>query len=115
MLITGFVLSSPAPKRVLFRAIGPGLAAFGVGSTLPNPRVILYRGPTIVHENDDREASPDPFEVAAVTAALGAFPLARGSKDAAILATLAPGSYTALVTDVGGATGNALIEIYEVP
>ena len=43
----------------------------------------------------------------------GAFPLPAGSKDAALLITLQPGSYTVVVTGVGNTTGNALVEIYD--
>ena len=49
------------------------------------------------------------------TAAVGLSPLAIGSGDSAILTTLAPGGYTAQVSGVGGTTGVALVEIYEVP
>ena len=47
---------------------------------------------------------------------MGAFALASpASRDAALLVTLQPGSYTAQLSGVGGTTGVALIEIYEVP
>jgi len=49
------------------------------------------------------------------SAAVGAFPLARGGRDAAILINLPPGSYSAQVTGPGTTTGVALIEVYEVP
>jgi hypothetical protein len=113
VLVSGFVIAGPAPKQVIVRAIGPGLTAFGVAGAMPNPKIVLYRDNNIVHENDDWEASPDPTALAAASARVGAFPLAAGSKDAAILATLAPGNYTALVSDVNGAPGDALVEIYD--
>lgn len=113
VLISGFVVAGTAPKQVIVRAVGPGLSAFGVGGALPNPKIILYRGTTFVHENDDWQASPNPAELAAATVRVGAFPLAAGSRDAAIHASLAPGSYTAIVSDVGGVAGQALIEIYD--
>jgi len=50
---------------------------------------------------------------ASLFASLGAFPLAAGSADSALQATLAPGSYTAVLTDTAGRSGNALVEIYE--
>jgi hypothetical protein len=46
---------------------------------------------------------------------VGAFSLDAGSKDAALLLTLAPGVYSAQVTGVNGATGVALVEVYDVP
>lgn len=113
VLVTGFVIAGTAPKQVILRAVGPGLAAYGVTGVLPNPKLVLFRAGNVVHENDDWEASPNPADLTAATARVGAFPLAAGSKDAAILATLAPGNYTAHVTDLGNATGHALIEIYD--
>lgn len=46
---------------------------------------------------------------------VGAFPLAADSRDAALLVTLEPGNYTVQVAGVGGTTGVALIEVYEMP
>jgi hypothetical protein len=46
---------------------------------------------------------------------VGAFGLPAASRDAAVLTSLTPGSYTVQVSGVGGATGEALVEIYEVP
>ena len=53
-------------------------------------------------------------EVEATAARVGAFPLGAGSKDASILASLPPGSYTAVATGVDDATGVALVEVYVV-
>jgi hypothetical protein len=53
--------------------------------------------------------------LAAAFTRVGAFALPAGSRDAALLATLPPGAYTAQVSGVGGTTGVALVEVYEVP
>jgi hypothetical protein len=53
--------------------------------------------------------------VASATTAAGAFPLPQGSADSALVVTLAPGSYTAVVSGVGTSTGIALVEVYVVP
>jgi hypothetical protein len=45
----------------------------------------------------------------------GAFPLPANSRDAALVIALAPGNYTVVITGVGGATGVALAEVYELP
>jgi hypothetical protein len=110
VLIVGFVISGPRPQTVLLRAIGPSLAAFGVTGALADPRLELFAGQDHLLANDDWGGSAT---LAAVAAQSGAFALAAGSRDAALVATLAPGSYTAQVS--GAATGIALIEIYEVP
>ena len=55
-----------------------------------------------------------PSSLAKSFAQAGAFPLAEGSKDAAVWLTLEPGAYTAVLNGVAGSSGDALIEIYEV-
>jgi hypothetical protein len=109
VLITGFVVGGESSKRVLIRAVGPGLGAFGLASTLPNPAIKIYQGSTLIAQNDDWNQA-DAAEIARV----GAFAMNAGSKDAALLTTLAPGAYTAQISDPSGTgTGVALAEIYD--
>jgi len=61
------------------------------------------------------QSSASPADLSAAFASTGAFTLAHGSKDAALIVVLAPGAYTAVVSGVGGLTGVALVEIYEIP
>jgi hypothetical protein len=112
ILIAGFTLGGLTAKTVLIRAIGPALAAFGVPGALVDPKLELFSGSAKIHENDDWGGSAS---VATTAASVGAFPLAPSSRDAVLVVTLAPGSYTAQVTGVSGTTGVALVEIYEVP
>jgi hypothetical protein len=53
--------------------------------------------------------------VAAAAAAVGAFPLAAGSRDAAILVNLYSGAYTVEIAPQTGAGGQVLAEVYELP
>lgn len=109
-LISGFVVGGTTPKRMLLRAIGPGLAAFGVQDALSNPRLQLYdRTGQVVAQNDDWG---NAAAVGTVGDGVGAFRLARDSQDSALLATLPPGSYTMQVESAGG-DGNALVEVYD--
>jgi arylsulfatase A-like enzyme len=106
--IVGFVVAGAA-KRVLVRGVGPALGAFGVTGALADPALELRTAAGVVQRNDDWAAAD-----AAAMAALGAFALPAGGKDAALLATLPPGAYTALVSDAtGGAGGVALAELYD--
>ncbi len=108
--IAGFVINGTTPKQVLIRAIGPGLVPFGVQNALANPALKVYAANgAIVAENDDWSANP---EVSAAASRLGAFGLANGSTDAAVLVTLPPGAHTAQVFANGG-SGIALIEVYD--
>lgn len=113
-VVTGPSIAGTA-KKLLFRGIGPGLANFGISNALADPtiRVVDGSGRTVA-TNDNWENNPNLAELRAVTAQL-AFPLAAGSKDAAVLVALPPGSYTCVVSSVNNTTGTALVEVYEVP
>lgn len=115
-LIAGFVVTGNAPKRVLIRGVGPGLGALGVAATLPDPNLAIFQGNTMLAQNSDWGMGANmPSELAAAAENVGAFALTAGSKDAAILITLAPGIYTAHVSPADGTAGIALVEVYEVP
>jgi len=117
-LIAGFVITGDAPKPVLVRAIGPTLAtAFNVSGALSAARLEVFRGSTSIAVGDDWGApaagAPSAATIAAITARVGAFGLPAGSRDAALLLTLEPGAYTAVVTGQGGASGVCLVEVYD--
>jgi hypothetical protein len=117
VMIGGFIIGGgDTPKRVLVRAIGPSLADFGVASPLADPMVQLFSGQTAIAENNDwqtplRLCGPACGTPADITAT-GLAPSA--SLEAAILITLPPGPYTAIVSGFGGATGVGLVEVFEV-
>ncbi len=112
-LTVGFVLRGQKGKRVLVRAIGPSLGAFGVQGTLTDPRLALFSGQTRIAENEDWGGEP---ALRAAFDSVGAFALPNAtSKDGALVATLAPGPYTVQVGGPAGATGIVLVEIYELP
>jgi cyclophilin family peptidyl-prolyl cis-trans isomerase len=114
VLIAGFVVGGNTGRTVLVRAVGPSLAAFGVGGTLADPQLSVapLNGATIA-TNDNWSGEP---QVAAASASVGAFPLSSGaSTDAALLVTLPPGAYSAQVSGANGGTGVAIVEVYEVP
>ncbi|MBE2214413.1 MAG: hypothetical protein IAE82_11120 [Opitutaceae bacterium] len=115
-LIGGFVVTGNAPKRVLVRGIGPKLAAYGVSSVLADPKLTVFQGATALASNDDWGTGPNSAaDLAAAATAASAFGLDAGSKDAAVVITLAPGAYTAHVTAAEGSSGVALVEVYELP
>ena len=108
----GFVIGGSSARRVLVRAIGPTLAAFGVDGAVADPRLTLFAGQTERGGNDNWGGGSS---LAAAFTQVGAFALAADSRDAALLVTLEPGNYTVQVAGVSGTTGVALIEVYEVP
>ena len=120
VLIGGFVVQGPQPKSMLLRAAGPTLAGFGVTNALGDPELRVFGGSQLIAANDNwsspgsdgRAASAG--EIAAAVVRTGAFPFVAGSADAAVLVTLPPGAYSAVVEGVRGTTGTSLVEAYEV-
>jgi hypothetical protein len=109
----GFVLQGTQSMRVLIRAIGPGLAAFGVPDTVVDPQLALFNDKSVkIAENNDWGGTG---ELTAAFNRVGAFGLPANSKDAAVLVTLQPGLYSVQVSGVNTTTGVALVEVYEVP
>ena len=114
VLIGGFVVQGPAYKRMLVRAVGPTLNAFGLSDALRDPILTIHSGQEVVAVNDRWDAT-DGVAIVAASKTAGAFNLAANSEDAALLITLPPGAYTVEVKGKGETEGIALLEIYEVP
>jgi len=112
--IAGFVIGGQQPKTLLIRAVGPTLAGFGVTGALAAPTLTLYSGAMVVAANTGWGSAPNAPELAAAASFAGAFALPSGSADSAILATLPPGAYTAIVSSATGAPGIALVEVYDL-
>src|SRR4029079_18924319 len=93
VMIGGFVIGGSAPKRVIVRAIGPSLAAYGVQDVLPNPQILLLRADhSVVASNDDCHTASNADESDRSGFAPADF------REASILTTLDPGAYTAIVS-----------------
>ena len=114
ILIEGFAIRGSGTKKLLIRAIGPTLLDYGVTGVLADPKLEVYSGQTKIAENDTWNAS-----LTATFHAVGAFDLRAGSADAALVVDLAAGNpppnYTVLVRGATGGTGEAMVEVYEVP
>lgn len=115
LVIAGFVVSGTSPRRMLVRAVGPGLAKHGVSGVLANPRLTLHREDgNRINENDDWSSGTDAAAITALSEAFAGSGLDSGGKDSAILVTLAPGIYTAHVTGENGGVGVVLVEVFDV-
>jgi hypothetical protein len=115
--IAGFVVSGPpgSTEQVLIRGVGPALSQFGVSNILTTPVLTLFDSAgNVLATNTGWSTSANAPQIASAAATAGAFPLRSGSADSALLASLAPGSYTAEVSGLNGATGVALAEVYEM-
>lgn len=109
VLIAGFITRTGVSSRFLLRAIGPSLTSAGITAPLNDPVLTLYdsNGAPIA-SNDDWQTSQG-----ADIAATGLAP--TNPAESAILATLTPSSYTAIVTGKGTATGIATLELFQLP
>jgi hypothetical protein len=105
-MIGGFVIDSTTPKSLLVRARGPSLTAFGVQGALANPSLQVYSGQTVIAGNDDWGSDPNAAAIQA-TGFAPTHPL-----ESAVLLTLNPGAYTAIVSGVGGSTGVGIVEVF---
>lgn len=114
-LISGFVVQGSQPKRVLLRAVGPGLTRLaGLSGVLAKPQIaLLDAAHREIVRNADWTTADNADEIARAAMRVGAFPLAPADRDAALLVTLDPGLYTALVSPQSGSDGVCLIEVYD--
>ncbi len=115
ILIAGIVVNDTAGKQYLARATGPALTAFGVPGALAQPVLtILDASGRPMARNAGWESSPDADDIPDLAKAVGAFPLAKGSRDSALLARLPAGQYTLQVSSANTGTGVSLAEVYEI-
>jgi hypothetical protein len=112
ILIAGFFIAGTGTQRVLIRAVGPSLAAFGLTGLLTDPKLEIYNAAGAkIAENDNWDAT-----LSSTFASAGAFALMPGGKDAALIVSLPAGAtYTVQVKGADGGTGEGLIEVYELP
>jgi hypothetical protein len=115
-IVSGFVISGTTSRRVLVRAVGPTLASFGVRDALKQPLLEVYESDQVRGRNSSwGEPATQIEELNLAFDQVGAFRFAsETSADCALLLTLAPGSYTMQVKSGDGASGAALLELYEV-
>jgi hypothetical protein len=129
VMIGGFIIDGLTPLRVLVRSRGPSMggAPFFVPGTLANPLLRLFSGQTLIAENDNWQDSPSCFqfvcEGATEITSTGLDPCQPNpgqpgpppncKLESAILVTLPPGAYTAMVTGSDGGTGVGLVEVFE--
>ncbi|HEX3818214.1 MAG TPA: sialidase family protein [Chthoniobacterales bacterium] len=108
ILIGGFIITGTAPKSLIVRALGPSLGAYGVTNTLADPTLELHNaaGDVIATNNDWRDMQETEIEKSGFAPA--------DNREAAIIATLDPGSYTAVVRGQNGGTGDAIVEVYDL-
>ena len=108
VMIGGFIVTGNAPKKVIIRALGPSLQQDGVAGVLNNPALDLHGVDGPIAANDDWTQSSQAGEIFDS----GIPP--RDDLESAIVASLQPGNYTAVVSGVNAATGIGLVEVYDL-
>lgn len=117
VMIGGFIIAGPQPKRVIVRAIGPELTQFGVPNVLANPTLELHNSAgVLIAFNDNWQMTiiggiimQDQVQQIINSG------LAPGDpRESAIIANLPAGNYTAIVRGVNNTTGVALVEVYDL-
>jgi beta-glucanase (GH16 family) len=114
----GFTIDGTAARTVLLRALGPTFktTAPATATVLADPVIQLYRGSKLIASNDDWKTNGNASALLKAQTPAGAVPpLATASKDAALLVTLAPGTYTLTVKGKSNGTGLAFVDIALVP
>lgn len=105
--IGGFIITGSGPKRVLLRALGPSLTAFGLPG-LPDPVLELHSNATLATNDNWKD---DPGQKAEIELS-GLAP--KDDLESAIITTLTPGSYTGVVRDKTNTAGIGVIEVYDL-
>jgi hypothetical protein len=129
VMIGGLIVQGSVPKTVLIRARGPsmGAAPFNIGGTLSNPLLRLFSGSTLIAQNDNWQDAPScggfACGGAATITSTGLDPCQPNpgqstsppgcNQESAILITLPPGAYTAIVSGADGGTGVGIVEVFE--
>lgn len=116
VLIGGFVVQGGAPKRVLIRGTGPSLIPLGIPNALTNPRLELHDATSIIGTNDDWQTTQIGGVIIEdqIAEIQGTGLAPSDPAECAIIATLSPGSYTAIVQGVNAGTGVGVVEVYDV-
>ena len=104
VLIGGFIITGTDPKKVIIRGIGPSLT--GVGVSLQDPMLELHQGSATLAMNDDWK------ENQALVEATGLQP--TNDFESAIVTTLTPGAYTAILKGKNNGTGVGVVEVYDL-
>ena len=110
VMIAGFIIGGSANKTVVVRARGPSLIPFGISNALQNPTLRLVRSSDNANLaiNDNWVDAPNAAQISSS----GFAP--SENLESAIMMTLAPGAYSAVVSGVSNSTGVGIVEVFEV-
>jgi glucose/arabinose dehydrogenase len=111
VVFAGFINTGTAPKKVILRGMGPSLQQSGVTGVLPNPLLELHGSDgSLITSNNDWKENTAQAQTDITTNQLAP----TSDLESAIVSTLQPGSYTAILKGQGNTTGVGLVEVYDV-
>jgi len=116
-MIGGFIVQGSGPKTVIVRAIGPELTQFGIPNALADPILDLHNGTgALIASNNDWHTTVIGGIITSdqISAIQNSGHAPTQPSESAIIATLLPGNYTAIVRGVSNTTGVALVEVYDL-
>jgi plastocyanin len=119
VLIEGFIVQGPAgsTKKILVRAIGPSLAPFGIADALANPTLEIHdaSNATVATNDNWKSTQQGGLITSDQSAEISSSGLAPSNDlESAIIADLAPGSYTAVVRGLGNTVGTGVVDAYDL-
>jgi uncharacterized repeat protein (TIGR03803 family) len=104
VLIGGFIITGTDPKKIIIRGIGPSLS--GVGAVPQNPTLELHQGSITIATNDDWKENQSQVEATTIPP--------TNDFESAIVTTLNPGAYTAVLAGKNDGTGVGVVEVYDL-
>lgn len=107
VVIGGFIITGDVPKQVIVRGVGPSLVDSGLTDVIDDPTLQLFgTGGQIAFNDDWRDLQESDIAATMLQPA--------DNREPAIIATLSPAAYTAVVSGKNGMTGVGLLEIYDL-
>ena len=104
--IGGFIVTGNVPKKVIIRGIGPSLSALGVSGALADPTLELHQKGLLAANDNWRDTQESEIQATGIPPS--------NNLESAIVRTLDPGSYTAILRGQNNGTGVGLIEVYDL-
>ena len=111
VMIGGFIVTGNQPKRVIIRAVGPSLEVEGnpVGGRMEDPTLELFDfNQKLIATNDDWQSNANRADIRRTRLA------PRNPRESAILVTLPPGTFTAVLRGKDNSTGIGLVEVFDL-
>lgn len=107
-VMIGGTIVTDSPAKLVVRALGPSLSSSGIANSLPDPLLEIHNQDGTLRTADDNWRDTQESDISAT----GLAP--KNDRESAILITLPPGSYTAIVRDTLGRAGVGLVEFYKL-